>query len=411
MAPNKKIVIVDDDPDMLAFMADVLRPAFDVRTAGDGIEGLETIRRDPPDLVVLDLLMPRMHGFEVCRKIREDAALKDVKVLVSSSKSYLHDVNTAKNAGADNYIVKPFDMSALLRKVEDLLGLSTRAAVKFWGTRGSLPAPGPATARYGGNTPCTELRAGGSLFIIDAGSGLRELGADLLKQAQGKPISAHMLIGHTHWDHIQGFPFFTPFYLPQNKFSIYGVHGTTQPFKDVLAGQMNPTYFPVQLKDMASRMDVVELEGPFNIDGVKISYHYLNHPGITVGYRLETPEWTVVYISDHEPYSRLNNKGEFSDKEDAAVARFAEGADILISEAQYTEDEYKLKRSWGHSTFGDVLGLAAQARVKKLVLFHHDPSHTDEMMDKFLADCRAEAQRKGFAGEVAAAQEGGTLSP
>src|SRR5690348_4718048 len=107
---SKKIVIVDDDPEMLSFMADVLKPAYDVRVAKDGAEGLETIKRDPPDLVVLDLLMPRMHGFEVCKKIREDAALKDVKVLISSSKSYLHDVNTAKNAGADNYIVKPFEL-------------------------------------------------------------------------------------------------------------------------------------------------------------------------------------------------------------------------------------------------------------------------------------------------------------
>ncbi len=283
--------------------------------------------------------------------------------------------------------------------------------MKFWGTRGSLPSPGPLTQRYGGNTPCTELRVGSSLFIIDAGSGMRELGASLMREAAGKPVNAHLLIGHTHWDHIQGFPFFTPFYLPQNKFTIYGVHGTTQPFEEVLAGQMHPTYFPVGLKEMSSRMEIVELAGPFDLEGVKISYHYLNHPGITVGYRFATPEWSIVYISDHEPYSKLNNKGQFSDKEDLAVARFAHGADILISEAQYTEDEYKMKRSWGHSTFGDVLGLAAQAQVKKLCLFHHDPSHTDEMMDRFLAESRAEAERKGFGGEVVAAQEGNSLTP
>ncbi len=319
--PRKKIVIVDDDPEILGFMAEVLAPGYDVRTAKDGVEGLDAMRREPPDLVVLDLLMPRMHGFEVCKKIREDSALKDVKVLISSSKSYLHDVNTAKNAGADSYIVKPFEMSGLLRKVEDLLGQGQRAAVRFWGTRGSLPSPGPLTARYGGNTPCTELRVGNSLFIIDAGSGLRELGASLMRDAQGKPIKAHLLIGHTHWDHIQGFPFFAPFYIPQNRFTIYGVHGTTQPFEQVLAGQMHPTYFPVGLKEMSARMEIVELAGAFDLDGVKISYHYLNHPGITVGYRFDTPEWSVVYISDHEPYAKLNNKGEFSDKEDQAIHR------------------------------------------------------------------------------------------
>lgn len=408
---HKKIVIIDDDADMRGFMEEALKLSYEVRTAEDGVRGLEVMRVDPPDLVVLDLLMPRMHGFEVCQKIREDARLKDVKVLISSSKSYLHDVNTAKTAGADSYIVKPFEITALLRKVEDLLGLSQRAALKFWGTRGSLPSPGPLTQRYGGNTPCTELRVGSELFIIDAGSGMRELGNSLMRQAQGKPVNAHLFIGHTHWDHIQGFPFFTPFYLPQNRFQIYGVHGTTQPFADVLAGQMNPTYFPVALKDMSARIEINELEGALDVAGVKVSYHYLNHPGITVGYRFETPEWSICYISDHEPYGRLNAKGELTDKEDAAVAKFAYGADILVSEAQYTDDEYKMKRSWGHSTFGDVLGLAAAAQVKKLVMFHHDPGHTDEMMDRFLAEARSEAARKGFAGEVLAAQEGASLAP
>ncbi len=403
----KKIVIVDDDPDMREFIADVLRPKFKVSTAEDGAAGLELIRKERPDLAILDLLMPRMHGFEVCKRLRDDETFKDLKILISSSKSYAHDIATATGAGADKYLVKPFEMAALLSTVDELIGgAKTPLSLKFWGTRGSIPTPGPTTLRYGGNTPCVELRIGEKIVIVDAGTGLRGLGNSLMKEFAGKPIDAHLFIGHTHWDHIQGFPFFVPFYLPQNKFNVYGVHGTTQGFADVMSGQMHPTYFPVGLRDMPSKMKFNELSGPVDLDDVKVSYHFLNHPGITVGYRIEAKNWTVSYISDHEPYGKLNNKGEFSQKEDDAVARFVWGSDVLICEAQYTEEEYKMKRSWGHSTFSDVLSLAAKAEVKQLALFHHDPGHDDEMMDHFVADCRSFLQKKELGLQCFAAQEG-----
>jgi phosphoribosyl 1,2-cyclic phosphodiesterase len=408
----KKIVLVDDDPDMLNLMSDVLSPPYDVVSAPDGQQGLDMIRKETPDLVVLDLLMPRMHGFEVCKRIREDARLKNVKVMISSSKSYPHDIKVATGAGADFYIVKPFEIAAFRNKVDELLGVEDASAValKFWGTRGSIPSPGPKTARYGGNTPCTELRVGHNRFIIDAGTGLRELGNQMMSESLGKPQNAHILIGHTHWDHIQGLPFFTPMYLPQNKFTLYGVHGTTKSFEDVLRGQMNPTYFPVEMKEMAARTEVNELSGELKIGDVKITYHYLNHPGITVGFRFETRRGVICYISDHEPYGKLNNKGQFSAKEDGDVARFVQGADLLISEAQYTEEEYRHKKSWGHSTFTDVIGLATLAEVKQLAIFHHDPAHTDEMMDRFVAECRGHIERGGHQITVFGAQEGQTIT-
>lgn len=405
----KKILVVDDDQGMRDYLVEVLRPTYEVATANDGAEGLALARSSKPDLVILDLLMPRMHGFEVVKRIREDAALRDVKVLISSSKSYQHDQATARAAGADKYLVKPYQLDELMRSVSDLIGgARTPLQLKFWGTRGSIPAPGPLTERFGGNTPCTELRCGDLQLVIDAGTGLRELGNHMMKQ--GGPADTHVLIGHTHWDHIQGLPFFTPAYLPNNRLTLYGVHGTTQPFSDVLAGQMAPAYFPVSMRDMLSKPRVVELEGPLKLGDLKITYHYLNHPGITVGFRIEAATWTVCYISDHEPYGKLNNKGEFSQKEDDAVARFVAGADILISEAQYTDEEYRVRRSWGHSTFTDVLGLAAKASVKQLVLFHHDPTHTDELMEKYLKECSAYARAQGFAMELEAAREGMVLT-
>ena len=134
--------------------------------------------------------------------------------------------------------------------------------VRFWGVRGSIPAPGPATVRYGGNTPCVEIQAGEELIIVDAGTGIRELGLDMLKRAAGTPISGRLFIGHSHWDHIQGFPFFTPLYLPSSRFQVYGMHGTTKSFQEVISGQMHSTYFPVQLKDLGSKPEFIELTAP-----------------------------------------------------------------------------------------------------------------------------------------------------
>ena len=278
--------------------------------------------------------------------------------------------------------------------------------VRFWRVRGSIPTPGPATVRYGGNTPCVEIQAGGELLVVDAGTGIRELGLDLLKRAAGVPIAGRLFIGHSHWDHIQGFPFFTPLYLPNTRFQIYGMHGTTKSFQAVMAGQMHSTYFPVQMQDLGSKPEFIELTGPAQLGEVKVSYHFLNHPGITVGYRFEHQGKVVSYISDHEPYATLNPKGEFSDKEDALVARFVAGSDLLICEAQYTTDEYKIKRGWGHSTFNSVLDLAQIGGVARVALFHHDPLHNDDKVDAMLAESIALISSRRLSIECFAAREG-----
>lgn len=278
--------------------------------------------------------------------------------------------------------------------------------VKFWGVRGSIAAPGPRTVRYGGNTPCVELEAGGETYIIDAGTGIRELGFDLMKRAAGKPVTGKLFIGHTHWDHIQGFPFFTPLFLPTSKFQIFGMRGTKKPFRDIMAGQMDSTYFPVRMEELASKPEFVELSAPLQLGPVKVSYHFLNHPGMTVGYRFEHEGKVVSYISDHEPYGKLNPRGEFSDKEDALVAKFVAGSDLLICEAQYTADEYKMKRGWGHSTFDDVLDLAVKAEVKKMALFHHDPLHDDDKLDARLAESMTILSSRKLAIECFASREG-----
>ena len=278
--------------------------------------------------------------------------------------------------------------------------------IRFWGVRGSIPTPGPKTMRFGGNTACVEIRAEGQLIIVDAGTGIRELGASLLQECAGNPLRGSLFIGHSHWDHIQGFPFFTPFYLPTTSFSVFGVPGTTKSFADVLAGQMHSTYFPVQMSDLASKPKFVELHESVMVGPIKVTYHYLNHPGITIGFRFDFGGKCVSYISDHEPYGKLNAAGQFSAKEDAAVARFIEGSDLLICEAQYTAAEYKVKKGWGHSTFDDVLDLAQKAGVRRLALFHHDPAHDDDAMSAFENQCVKIVSARGASLEVFAAREG-----
>ncbi len=281
--------------------------------------------------------------------------------------------------------------------------------VRFWGVRGSVPSPGPNTVRYGGNTPCVEIRAGGRLMIADAGTGIRALGEALVRERAGAPIEAHVFIGHTHWDHIQGLPFFAPLYRAESLITLYGLPGTTKAFQEVLAGQMSSAYFPVRPEDLAAKPVHVELRGPVPIGDARVTYHYLNHPGVTAGFRFEHAGRSACYLSDHEPYSRLNAGGEFMDKEDAAVARFAADADLMICESQYTPDEYRQRRGWGHSAFEDVLELALRAKVRRLALFHHDPAHDDAKIDEIEQACaKASAARGGP--EVFAAREGQELT-
>ncbi|OGS12431.1 MAG: hypothetical protein A2234_07995 [Elusimicrobia bacterium RIFOXYA2_FULL_58_8] len=278
--------------------------------------------------------------------------------------------------------------------------------VRFWGTRGSCPVSGPKTIRYGGNTACTEVRIGNLLLILDCGTGLRDLGAAMLTEFQNRPIEAHIFVGHTHWDHIQGFPFFTPLYNPRNTFSLYSVHGAHGSLESVFSGSMASDYFPIPLASLAGKVRFIEMSGPVTLGPAKVSFCHLNHPGICIGFRIEALGRSVCYISDHETFGKLNGDNDMSRRQDAGINAFVQGSDLLIREAQYTETQYAARKSWGHSTFDDAVRCAAQAGVKKLAVFHHDPEHTDDMMDIHMAYCRALAQQLGGKVECLAAIDG-----
>lgn len=283
--------------------------------------------------------------------------------------------------------------------------------VRYWGTRGSIATPGPATLRYGGNTSCVEVRSdSGALILIDCGTGAHALGQAL--REQGQTCSGHILISHTHWDHIQGLPFFAPLFVPGNVWHIYGPRGLGQSLREVLAGQMEYAYFPVALNAFAAEVHYHEVvEGGFMIDDVRIATHYLNHPALTVGYRIEADGASVVYASDHEPNSAEAGCGHAAPPEagDAEHVEFLRDADLVIHDAQYTAEEYPAKIGWGHSTIEYVVDVAVAANVRQVALFHHDPARNDAAVESLLAAARARAAAAGSDLVITAAAEGESI--
>jgi phosphoribosyl 1,2-cyclic phosphodiesterase/DNA-binding response OmpR family regulator len=283
--------------------------------------------------------------------------------------------------------------------------------LQFWGTRGSLAKPGPSTIRYGGNTSCVEMRSSrGTLIIIDCGTGAYALGQSLLA-ANPKGIRGHILISHTHWDHIQGLPFFAPLFVPGNEWDVYGPVGLDESMREALSGQMQYTYFPVTMEQFGATVRYHDLvEGDFRIDDVGITTHYLNHPALTLGYRLEADGATVVYSCDHEPYSRAlaGGVGEITGHDERHAA-FLRGADLVIHDAQYTAQEYPAKIGWGHSPVEYAVRMARHAGVPKIALTHHDPARDDNSIDRIVESLRSMLLTAGSTLEVCAAAEGQSI--
>ncbi len=279
--------------------------------------------------------------------------------------------------------------------------------VRFWGTRGSIPKPGPDTVRYGGNTSCVEVRtASGALILLDCGTGAHGLGQALLAEPNG-PRRGHVLISHTHWDHIQGLPFLAPLFVADFEWDIYGPRGLGPSIRETLAGQMQYTYFPITIEQFAAKVRYHDLvEGTFEIDDVRIGAHYMNHPALTLGYRIEADGATVVYATDHEPHSPDLAHGERPPQtsDECRYADFIEDADLLIHDAQFTLGEYDKHRGWGHSPVEFAVDLAVVGNVRRLALYHHDPLRNDDGVDAIVAMARQRASGSGV--DVFGAAEG-----
>lgn len=252
----------------------------------------------------------------------------------------------------------------------------------FWGTRGSIPSPGRGREHYGGNTTCIELLTkSGIQIIIDAGTGIRELGNNMLKNKY--PASrSYLLFTHFHWDHIQGLPFFVPAYIPGNNFIVMGVEKDKDKLKYIISEQMRPPYFPVSLDVMQGQLTFQELfpDGS-DIGGVKVWYTQTNHPQETLAFKFEEDGKILTFMTDCEL-----NSGAKDAKSIEFFAEFCKDSDYLIVDAQFTQEEIPNRFGWGHSSNMDALALGKLSNSKNLILFHHDPAHNDDFIDKMVKD-------------------------
>ena len=290
-------------------------------------------------------------------------------------------------------------------------------SVRFWGVRGSLPTPGPDTVVYGGNTSCLEIRAGERLIIIDLGTGARPLGDWLIKNDLNKygKIKADIFITHTHWDHIMGFPMFTPIYMPETELNITGpVSLENEDIKTVIENQLSHKYWPVRAEELAAKIEYNQLnEGVFDLGGgLTLNAKFLSHPIFCLGYRFNYQNKSIATVYDHEPFRNLFTDSESAKEGETAAAeenekirQFIKGADIVIHDAQYTSEEYSTHKGWGHCSYDHAIQTASGMDVKQLVLFHHEPTRTDAQLDKI-----GKSYANNLSPEIIMAKEGMVLS-
>lgn len=281
--------------------------------------------------------------------------------------------------------------------------------IKFWGVRGSIPTPGVNYIKYGGNTPCVEMQIpNNQLFIFDAGTGIRELG-NVLNKREGK-LKAHIFLSHFHWDHIQGLPFFVPSYIKGNEIVIHGMDLQAARLDEIISNQMESIYFPVKLQSLAADIRFQLLaDGSNDIEGAMVDALYINHPGQAMGYVVSFGNTKICYFTDNELVPAWIDKTsglKYKPNRREMILKSIRDADLLIHDAQYTDEEYKLKVGWGHSSLSEVLQLAKDGKVKRLALFHHDQDHFDEQIDILVANCKERLNEYPYALECFAAHEG-----
>ncbi len=430
------VLLIEDDEESRRAIGELFsREEWTVLQAGDGEAGIDLAVKHRPEVILCDLLMPKANGFQVCRALRQQ--MHPAKIIVISGRDYGVDRTSALEAGADDYLVKPVTWDILSSSIERIMPGRPRKIVpsrsgaefytpstrlKLWGVRGSIPVPGAGTVRYGGNTSCVEIRADGEIILLDAGSGIREAGLALEREFGDRAIRLTLLITHTHWDHIQGLPFFLPVYNQKNEIRVLGYEGARVGLAKILAGQMETPFFPVSLRDLPSTIAIEELkEMEFNVGKVKVQARFANHPGICAGYRVNTSGGSIAYFPDNEPYELLklhlaqrdstsiDEARQFARAERTKLVNFLRGCDVLIFDTQYTDEEYENHIGWGHGALSRTVSLALEAKVSRLILFHHDPAHDDDKIDEMLERARMLVVESGSGLEVEAAREGAEI--
>ena len=405
--PPKKILLAEDVRALSMRLSHALEShGYIVCVAEDGEECLEQMEIFKPDLLVLDLIMPKMNGLEVLRHLRAQQSTQHMPVIVCTAKDYSTELKHIQQTGPVDVLIKPFDPELLLEKLSQYFhdaattkGVTHRSHlpvaaeqyapvldtkrphVKLWGTRGSIPVSGARYAQHGGNTTCFEYNTGKERILFDAGSGLRDAGQSFLA---GGPCHIHLFITHTHWDHIQGFPFFTPIYVPGFEITVYGERGFGKNIESLLCGQMDRDYFPIQREDLRAKINFVFLDdAPVKIGEVTVTREFTQHPGATVGFKVTHDGWSVAFVPDNEFLQGYTGSPGLLTRDSNIVVpyepmlAFLDGVDLLVHEAQYLPTDYPKRIGWGHSNLATACALTKLVAAKKWIVVHHDPDHDD----------------------------------
>ena len=419
---TKRRILVAEDVPVIAHVSQLaLEDAgYLVAVVKNGQECLDQLEIFEPDLIVLDLVLPKVHGIEILKKVKGDPKFQKIGVVVCTAKSFKTELDQIRELGADDIIVKPFQKEELINAVNGFFAENAEmfAAIEFnpadlnvqpgtepiagvedynprlntsdisfrlWGTRGSTPISGAKYLRHGGNTTCMEIDYGDEKIIFDAGSGIRDAG--LAMMAEGRPRHVHLFITHTHWDHIQGFPFFIPAFVPGYEISLYGAEGFGKSLKEIFQGQHDRDYFPVQMEDMQAKLNFHHLkEEHVQIGDINVSWEFTNHPGACLGYKIEADGRSIAFMPDNEFLKAyIGSPHELSRDSEIMtlylkLIDFLTGVDVLIGESQYMVDEYPQKIGWGHSSISNGALLAKLADVRKWIVTHHDPMHDDDFL-------------------------------
>jgi len=403
----QKILLADADKELI----ETIRAApgnehyvFELAESGDQV--LEKLESFSPGLVFIDLLLPEMHGIELLKKIRKNPKFEGIGVILSSTNSMIQNFHAAIKEGVDFFLAKPFEIPYLYilfdRFFEGNLmpepfnpelhskeeqgenykpkGHDLKAYLKFWGTRGSNPVSGPEYIRFGGNTCCLEVRDGEDFVIIDAGTGIRQLGKD---EAVLSAKTIHIFLSHTHWDHVTGFPFFDPIYDPNAQIIIWSPVGFEKSTRELFTDMLAYAYFPVRLEDIRAKISFNDLRDghPVSIGSITVDSHYAYHPGATLCFKIHVGGKIYGYGTDNEMFMGYQgNPNAISEKliqSHQKIIDFFKSCDVLIHEAQFTPLEYQRRVGWGHSSVSNAAVLCKQAEAKEWIVTHHDPKHTD----------------------------------
>jgi phosphoribosyl 1,2-cyclic phosphodiesterase/CheY-like chemotaxis protein len=404
---EKTALIIDDDEIIIQRLAKILEKfEWKVTTCTDAKRSTELASSLKPKIVFLDIIMPGCDGLEVCRKIKEGSEGNNCDVIILSSKKYSFDIDRAKFMGASAYLTKPFTNTDIENVLKAICG--STIDVKFWGVRGTLPVPGNESLKYGGNTSCISIiLPDNNLIILDAGTGIRNLGSAMLR-GQIEQKRACIFITHAHWDHINALPFFAPLYAKEYELLIYGPKNQNVDLKMMISEQMNGVYFPITVRAFNAQIEYHSLfEESFDVGDCIVETLLLSHPGNCLGYKIHYNSQSICYVTDNEIYDM--NSANFNQNYYNKLVGFVKNTDLLITDTTYLDEEYIDKVHWGHSSVSQVTKLAADAGVKKLCLFHHDPDQDDSKIDLKLSIAIANLKAALSPAECVAPREGETI--